>query len=307
LKKLKNQFTPLIPVLDKKLDWVIITQQRQIFQTPPHHSIRNVMQNAPLVSVIIPCYNQAKYIKEAVESVLNQTLQNFEIIIVNDGSKDNTAQLLQASNFPKTKIITTENRGVSSARNTGIKAAQGKYILPLDADDKIGNTYLQKACEILEKNLDVGIIYCQAKIFGKRNEIWNLPKYTLHGMLAGNIIFNAGVFRKSTWEKTRGYDESLTLWEDWDFWISILETGLIPHKIEEILFYYRKHGESSTRKLKRENDELKIARKKQAFTKIVKNHLKFYTDNIDALIDKIYAQPKRKSLLKKIINIFRQA
>ena len=109
----------------------------------------------PKVSVIIPCYNHGEYLDEAVESVLTQTYQNFEIIIVDDGSTDqSTIDLLKVYRKPKTRVIRTDNQGLASARNNGIKEAKGEYILPLDADDKIGKEYLKKAVKILDENED---------------------------------------------------------------------------------------------------------------------------------------------------------
>jgi glycosyltransferase involved in cell wall biosynthesis len=97
------------------------------------------------VSVIMPCYNQGQYIDEAVDSVLTQTYQNYEIIIVNDGSTDEfTNEKLKNYNKPKTQVIHTANQGLSAARNNGIHASNGEFILPLDADDKIANTYLER-------------------------------------------------------------------------------------------------------------------------------------------------------------------
>lgn len=123
----------------------------------------------PAVSVIIPCYNQGAFIKEAVDSVLAQTFQDFEIIIVNDGSSDaKTNEFLSNFTAPKTTVLSlAENQGPSVARNVAIKAAKGKYILPLDADDKIAPTYLEKAFNVLEQNISVGIVYCKANL-----DIW---------------------------------------------------------------------------------------------------------------------------------------
>jgi len=104
---------------------------------------------SPTVSVIVPCYNQGIYLDEAIQSVLGQTYQDFEIIIVDDGSDDGltglTNDLLRDYRRKRTRVIRTENRGVVSARNTAISHARGKYILPLDADDRIGSEYLEKA------------------------------------------------------------------------------------------------------------------------------------------------------------------
>ena len=110
----------------------------------------------PIVSIIIPCYNHGKYIDEAVDSVLKQTFQTFEIIIINDGSNDEfTNKKLENYSRPNTQVITTANQGLSLARNTGIKMAQGKYILPLDADDKIHPEYLSKAINIIDSSENI--------------------------------------------------------------------------------------------------------------------------------------------------------
>ena len=112
-----------------------------------------------LVSVVIIAYNCAKYICDAIDSVLAQTFQDFEIIIVNDGSTDQkTNDILRNLNKPKTRVIHTVNQGVCHARNTGIKESLGEYILPLDSDDKITEIYLEKAVKVLDENANVGIV-----------------------------------------------------------------------------------------------------------------------------------------------------
>jgi glycosyltransferase involved in cell wall biosynthesis len=117
------------------------------------------MSHVPQVSVIIPCYNQGRYLDDAITSVLVQTYQNFEILIVDDGSTEpETIEILQDYQQPKTRIIRTENQGVATARNLGIAQAQGTYILPLDADDKIADSYLEKAVTLLEGNEQLGAL-----------------------------------------------------------------------------------------------------------------------------------------------------
>src|SRR3954452_3864556 len=112
------------------------------------------------VSVIIPCYNQGRYINETIASVEAQTFTDWEIIIVNDGSNEpETIEILFDVDCKKIKVIHTENKGVAAARNTGIKAAGGKFILPLDADDLIGVNYLNEAVVFLETNEEVKVVY----------------------------------------------------------------------------------------------------------------------------------------------------
>ena len=142
---------------------------------------------SPAVSVVIPCYNQGVFLPEAVESVLKQTMQDFEIIVINDGSTDE-AGLDIVQNFPKTTVLHQTNKGVSAARNAGIRAARGAYIIPLDADDKFAPDYLAKAAAILEKNQEVGVVYARARYFGFRDDVWTMPPFSIEDFLFENCI-----------------------------------------------------------------------------------------------------------------------
>jgi glycosyltransferase involved in cell wall biosynthesis len=210
----------------------------------------------PKVSVVIPCYNQGQYLKEAVESVLNQFFQDFEIIIVNDGSTEPlTNEVLSQYGSDVIRVIHTQNQGLSSARNNGIRLARGEYILPLDADDKIGREYLEQAVPILENNLDIGIVYCEAAFFGERSGLWCLPEYSVEKILCHNIVFCSALFRKCQWEEVGGYNINMVYgWEDWDFWLSIIELGLKVYRIPSVLFYYRVSKTSMTRSINPEKE-----------------------------------------------------
>ena len=178
------------------------------------------------VSVIIPCYNQGRFVDEAVASVRAQSFQDYEIIIVDDGSTDGSAAILQGYNEEKICVLSTSNQGLASARNNGIQKASGKYILPLDADDAIQPTYLEQGVQLLEENENLGIVYCRAALFGAVETEWNLPEYSLSEMLLDNVIFCSALFRKSDWQAVGGYDPGMVYgWEDYDFWLSLIELG----------------------------------------------------------------------------------
>lgn len=231
----------------------------------------------PKISVIIPCYNQGHFLEEAVQSVLDQTFQDFEIIIVNDGSTDpNTIEILNNFNKPKTRILHTTNQKLPSARNNGIKEALGQYILPLDADDKIGPEYLELANNVLDENPEVGIVYCQAEFFGARNHVWNLPIYQFPHILLGNCIFCSALFRRTDWEKVEGYNPNMTYgFEDWDFWLSLINLGVYVHRIDKVLFYYRKHETPSM------VEQLSGVKNLDMKNQIIANHRQLYLENID--------------------------
>lgn len=236
------------------------------------------------VSIIIPCYNLGEYINEAIDSALNQTHQDFEIIVVNDGSTDKkTIQILNSLNEPQVKVIHTTNEGLAKARNIGISDSVGKYILPLDADDKIAPDYLEKAVKILDENKNVGIVYCQASFFGEENSKWDLPEYELSKILIDNLIFCSALYRKDDWDLVGGYKSNMKYgWEDYDFWLSIIELNREVYRIPEYLFFYRKRNDSMASLMSRENFYY-------SYKVLVKNHQDLYINNIEYIFEYIYS------------------
>lgn len=236
----------------------------------------------PIVSVVIPCYNQGHYIDEAVASVRGQYFDDLEIIIVNDGSTDSfTNKLLAGYDRTEAKIIATANKGLAAARNTGIAAATGRYILPLDADDKIEQGYVEKAVAILEARQDVGIVYCQATLFGAVETDWSLPEYSLQRMLIDNIIFCSAFFRREDWLKIGGYDEGMIYgWEDYSFWLSLIEQGTVVYQIPEKLFCYRVASDSMVRSKEK-------WQKIDMLKRIYLRHQDLFSENIEVWIDAV--------------------
>ena len=253
--------------------------------------------NMPKVSVIIPCYNQAQYLDESIDSVLAQTFQDFEIIVVDDGSDDKTSmKILNNYKKPKTKLIRTSNQGPSCARNTGIKIATGDYIFPLDADDRIEDSYLEKAVNMLDKHPEIGIVYCEAELFGKQSGKWDLKEYAFPDILLHNCIFCTAMFRKSDWAKVGGYKKEMNInIEDWEFWLSLIEQGLEVYRIPEVLFYYR------IKKVSRTSDSVPYDQSMQ--TKLVKFHRKMYEDNLDYIIESYYKSHITANKLNHRINV----
>lgn len=226
----------------------------------------------PNISIIIPCYNQAQYLDECLQSVLEQTYSNWECIIVNDGSPDNTEEVAKEwlKKDSRFKYVYKENGGLSSARNVGIKEAKGEWILPLDADDKIAKDYLLLASERFGE--DYKVIYGKAEKFGDESGLWLLPDFNLETLSKFNMIFCSAFFRKTSWEKVGGYDENIKLgWEDWDFWISLLKEGGNVYRIDKVCFYYRIKKNSMLKGLGRREEE-----RKELFKYIFKKHIDFF-------------------------------
>lgn len=203
--------------------------------------------NNQLVSIIVPCYNHAQYLSEALQSVLNQTYNNWECIIINDGSPDNTEEIAlewtnKDSRFLYLKKI---NGGLAAARNSGIEKADGEYILPLDADNKISKNYISSAIKAFKEDDKLKIVYARAEFFGDKEGIWRSPKFNLKDLCVTNLFDNCALYRKRDWSRVNGYDINMKYGlEDWEFWIAILKNGGSVLCLDEIGFYYRVLGNS---------------------------------------------------------------
>ena len=201
--------------------------------------------SAVKVSIIITIYNQIKYLKDSIESALAQTLDDKEIIIIddcsNDGSFSEILNITASQKICPIKIIRNDkNKGVIYSRNKGINLATGEYILPLDGDDIILPKYTQIASNYLDNHEDCGIVYCQVEQFGERSGLFCPPEFDPSKIWILNQIISCALFRKTDWIKVNGYDPLFTNGhEDWDLWISILSLGRKAHKIDKVLFKYR--------------------------------------------------------------------
>lgn len=205
----------------------------------------------PRISIIIPCYNHGKFIDEAINSIEEYKVEDYEIIIINDGSTDSYTNVrLEELQNKGYNVVFQKNQGLSKTRNNGIKIARGKYILPLDADNKIKPDYLIKALEILDKNSSISIVYSDRMMFGNSNYLMRVGEFNASRLLSGNYIDACAVFRKEVWDSVGGYDENMKIgWEDWDFWLSATEKNFLFYYIPEPLFYYRVLNDSMVHQL----------------------------------------------------------
>ena len=246
----------------------------------------------PLISVIVPCYNQAQYLDECLQSVLDQTYTDWECIIVNDGSSDHTEEVAKKwlKKDPRFKYIHKENGGLSSARNAGITQAKGEWVLPLDADDKIGNLYLELAEKEFSKNPTV--IYCNAEFFGNMQKKWEMPRYDYGNLIYYNQIFCSAFFRKIDWQKVNGYDENMKFGrEDWEFWMAILNEDSMVIRLEYLGFHYRRKEISMDVKI---NKNVEVLNNAENY--IFKKHLnKYLSESPNAIKNTILINEKIKN------------
>jgi len=204
----------------------------------------------PKVSVIIPCYKHEQYLKEAIDSVLVQTYQDFEIVVVNDGSPGNVKKVLDEYWDPRVRLIEQQNKGLASARNLGISQAYGKLILPLDADDKLHPIFLENAVKLSDSKNNQVVVYSDFIAFwddGQQTEE-KLPDYHFELLLQRDLMPCTILYPKSAWKKVGGYKSEMKHgYEDWEFAIALGELGYYGVRIPEHLFYYRQHSGTSMR------------------------------------------------------------
>jgi len=210
-----------------------------------------------LVSIVIPCYNPTNFLRETVDSALAQTYKPTEVILVNDGSdKPEACELLRSLAPRVTRCIDQANLGLAAARNAGFREAKGKYVLPLDADDRVAASFAAECVAALRTHAEAAFAYTDYRVFGDTDYVERLGDYNLYGLLDRNAIVYASLVRRADWELVGGYDESLRLgYEDWDFWLRLGERERFGYHFPRVLFQYRKSGRSLFT-LATENDEL---------------------------------------------------
>lgn len=236
----------------------------------------------PKVSVIIPCYNDKEYIQETISSVLNQTFQDFEVIIVDDGSDVATKKFLSGIHHEKIRLISQENKGLSAARNTGIENAIGDYILTIDSDDTFDSSFLEKAVAVLDANPTVCAVSSYCNIFIDDHKI-----ISLHAPIGGgvdNFLFDNNsvsfaLFRKSSWKTIGGYDEQMRKgFEDWEFWIAMTKQCGTVYIIPEYLFNYRQKAVSMSK-------DTKMFHREANLNYIYKKHQDVYSKKFPEVVD----------------------
>lgn len=254
----------------------------------------------PLVSVVIPCYNDGQYLDDSVGSILNQSFEDYEILIVNDGSTDAaTIQKLQSFNHPKIKVLHKENGHLSWARNHGIKNAAGEFIVTLDADDMFEKKFIKKGVAVLQKDKTIGAVTCYLKSFGLKKYKWKPLGGDLKNFLYRQESCASAMFRKECWEKIGGYDEQMKAgYEDWEFWIRLTAAGWKVEVLDDYLLNYRVTNKSMLLTQSEPNRE-------KIIDYIMEKHKDLYWQNLkDAIIKRkiidLRNPESRKILLKNL-------
>src|SRR5882672_7045535 len=202
--------------------------------------------NAELVSIVIPCYNPTPYLLDAIASVQAQTYKTIETIVVDDVNETAAGKEVLRSVLQKVDdYIKQPNRGLAAARNAGVRAASGSYVVPLDSDDVLQPSFVAECLAPILTHSDAGFVYNDYRVFGTKNYTERLEDYNLYHLLDRNTVVYASLIRKQDWMLAGGYDESMKFgYEDWEFWLRLGARGRYGSYVPRALFKYRKHGAS---------------------------------------------------------------
>jgi len=197
-------------------------------------------------SIVIPCYQHGRYLADAIRSALWQTCPPVEIVVVDDGSSDNTQEVAREFLHHGVKYVWQENRGLPAARNAGVRRCVGEYVVFLDADDQLDPSYVEVTARILgASSLRVGYVYTQCLLFGSDQGITEYPSWDVERLMHSNFVHASALLRRDVVLKYP-YNEALRNGsEDWDFYLTLAERGIEGVLLNEPLLRYRRHGGSS--------------------------------------------------------------
>lgn len=233
------------------------------------------MSRNPLISVVIPCYNYDKYVEEAIRSVLNQTYKNIELIVINDGSTDNSNSVIRKLKEKYTfHYHSQSNKGIISTRNKGVDLAKGEYIIQLDADDALPNNYVSTLVSAaFQEKEQSDIYYTPALDYKTGKKIIDPPEYSLEILKHHNYIHASSMVRAKTIKKYT-YDQYLNDkgLEDWDMFLGMCLDGATGLCIKEVSLKYRQHLDIKSRNEKIRNNDEELDAIRHILTKYITKH-----------------------------------
>lgn len=214
------------------------------------------------VTVIITCFNYGQYVGEAIRSVLDQTVRAQQIVVVDDGSTDNSLDVIREF-VPRVEIVTQPNAGVVAAKNLGLALATARWIIFLDADDMLDRSYLEKTLDAAQVR-GVDVVYTNMTFIGAINGSVTARPFSRWALTRGNYIHNSALMRRDLVREAGGYKPDMSSgFEDWELYLSLAEQGMHAHWVPESLLSYRRHegGGRDSRAIQQRRTILKQVRK----------------------------------------------
>lgn len=201
------------------------------------------MKEPPVVSVIVPVYNAEKYLADALDSVIAQDYPALDIIAIDDGSNDRSAEILNSGRYPL-RYVRQENRGPAAARNVGLMMSSAELVAFIDADDIWPTDKLVSQVTYLRQNPTIDIVLGKVEYTGTLSERERNIRFEGSGQITKNVNLGSGVFRRGVFETVGKFDESLIHYEDHDWFLRARELAVKMVILEEVTLIYRRHPES---------------------------------------------------------------
>lgn len=238
-----------------------------------------IAERPPRVAVIVPCYNDGKFLPEALASVQAQTYSNLECVVVDDGStEEKTLRILDKVRRQDVRVIHQENQGLATARNTGARATRAPFYVPLDADDKLDHRFVERLLPALLDDPSLGYHYSHVRFFDADAGAWECPPYDARRLLVENLSVATALIRRSAFDEVGGYNPDMVHgFEDWDFWIALLAVGYHGRCLPETLFFYHKHEHGSMLTKTQERRAVMVR-------KMIEHHRALFTSTLDISI-----------------------
>jgi glycosyltransferase involved in cell wall biosynthesis len=258
--------------------------------------------DAPTVAatVVIPCCNSAAFVGETLASVIAQTLPDVEVVVVDDGSTDDTVAVVEAAMAAhpsgRMRLVRQQNAGTAAARNRGIALARGRYILPLDADDLIAPTMLEECAALLDADPGLALVYPDREDFGDLAGVRVAGEFALRRLKYFNQLPYCSLYRKTIWQAIGGYRVNVSGFDDWDFWIAAALRGCRGRHLGKPFLKHRRHGDSQLWRL--------IGDYEQLHARIMLNNAAAYSAAEVAMAERFLAGGEASAALRSARFVF---
>lgn len=215
------------------------------------HSSKKSNFEVPLVSIYVPLYNRERYIAECLQSALEQTVKDLEIVVCNDGSTDNSLDIINRyfKNEKRIRVINQKNAGIGASSNTAVRNCKGFYIGQLDADDVLKRDAVERCLEIMEKDYKLSLVYGTTEYIDSESNVlspgWNWPFFSREYLMTKMIVHHFRFFKKRDFMRTSGFNENIKNAVDYDMMLKLSEVGSVCH-INRVLYQYRRHDAMTT-------------------------------------------------------------
>ena len=265
------------------------------------------MVGSPLVSILMPVYNTAPYLREAMDSMLSQTFSDFELIVLNDCSPDNAEEILDTYDDPRiVRYKGEKNVGLSNVLNTGIDISHGKYIARMDSDDISLPNRFQVQVDYLERHPEIDLVSAAMQLFGGRDEVWireqDPEKVKINALFHSPVLHASSVWRKDAFEKHGlRFRQEMVPAEDYDLWTRAMLKGLKLVNLPDVLYQYRIHDAQSTLQTEKSAEKCRIVQRNYLKTALPSLSLKYIESFPKRLMPVFFANLKDGFFDKKLL------